>query len=320
MKSLLLVQKEQKILLDNFYSSLQEQLGECKVLHLTAEEQSNLKNYFQKNIDVHSFDRIIFFLRFKKEIRQVKFIQTIPNLVILEHDACQNYINGCKYKGKFSYHYSQLPWARILVSGKQVCEKLQLEGYDAHFVPKAYDEKALKNLKLKRDIECGFIGSLESRVYSNRKKTLEDIANDTGLQLLKTQPGGEYLNTMNRIRFFINSDAGLGEYMVKNFEAMACGCVLFTYSQGHIENDAFGFKDMENIVLYNSNDELLTKLNQLRENPNLADKIAAAGQALAESNFTWEHIAHQASNIIAQELRTPVITKRRLLKDIVSWQ
>jgi hypothetical protein len=34
----------------------------------------------------------VFFLRFKQEIRQVAFIRTIPNLVILEHDAYQNYI------------------------------------------------------------------------------------------------------------------------------------------------------------------------------------------------------------------------------------
>lgn len=43
-------------------------------------------------MDVSRYDRILFFLRFKKEMRQVRFIRSVPNLVILEHDAYQNYI------------------------------------------------------------------------------------------------------------------------------------------------------------------------------------------------------------------------------------
>ncbi|PWQ88553.1 glycosyltransferase, partial [Enterococcus faecium] len=82
------------------------------------------------------------FLRFKQEIRQVAFIRTVPNLVILEHDAYQSYI-PCKYTGKFSAHYRQLPWARVISSGYMVSERLRQEGFDAVFVPKGYDEQLL---------------------------------------------------------------------------------------------------------------------------------------------------------------------------------
>ena len=70
------------------------------------QEQRNLRSYFRQEVDVSRYDRIVFFLRFKQEIRQVEIYPTIPNLVILEHDAYQNYI-PCKYTGKFSAHYRQ---------------------------------------------------------------------------------------------------------------------------------------------------------------------------------------------------------------------
>ena len=66
---------------------------------------------------------------------------------------------------------------------------------------------------------------------------------------------------LNRIRFFVSADIGMGEYMIKNFEAMACGCVLLAYDQGELENEALGFIDMHNIVLYRRLDELRDKLS-----------------------------------------------------------
>lgn len=103
MKVLLLVQKEQRAILDRLYDGIAAHC-ECDVRWLSSAEQRNLRGYFRREVDVSRYDRIVFFLRFKQEVRQVGFIRTIPNLVILEHDAYQNYI-PCKYTGKFSAHY-----------------------------------------------------------------------------------------------------------------------------------------------------------------------------------------------------------------------
>ena len=81
MKTLFLVQKEQRVILDRFYDSicrnLSDNAGDCDLRWLSSEEQADLKGYFA-NIDVNAYERIIFFLRFKKEIKQVKFIRTLP--------------------------------------------------------------------------------------------------------------------------------------------------------------------------------------------------------------------------------------------------
>lgn len=301
MKVLFLVQKEQRIILDRLYESIEANC-ECDTRWLTDNEQANLKRYFAEHVDVTKYDRILFFLRFKKEIKQVGFIRTVPNLVILEHDAWQNY-TPTKYQGKFSNHYRQLPWAKVLVSSYVLAKKLQQEGYDAVFVAKGYDEKLLFNKHQPRDIELGFVGSIRNEAYGRRKEMLEAVAKVENLAITKTKSGEEYVNTLNRIKFFVSADVGFGEYMIKNFEAMACGCVLFAYDQGAEENQGLGLVDMENIVLYKDVASLQTKLNILRKDPPRAECIANAGQQLVASRYTYQQLGKDTVAAMLAPLR-----------------
>ncbi|HEY9036987.1 MAG TPA: glycosyltransferase [Pseudomonadales bacterium] len=305
MKVLFLVQKDQRIILDRLYEAVGEHV-DCDLRWLSDDEQANLKQWF-RGIDVAAYDRIIFFLRFKKEIKQVRFIRSIPNLVILEHDAYQNYIPG-KYQGRFSRHYRALPWARVLCSGVTVSRRLRDEGVDCVFVPKGYDESRLANTQQSRDIELAFVGSTGHRVYQGRKVFLDELAQHEPLQVVRTASGDEYKAMLNRIRFFVSCDMGMGEYMIKNFEAMACGCVLLAYDQGAEENAALGLRDMENIVLYRDIDSLRQKLARLRAEPALADAIAAAGQRLASEQYTFAIVGKKIADALQAPLREHRVT------------
>ena len=246
MKVLFLVQKEQRAILDRLYDGVAANC-ECDLRWLTSEDQRNLRRYFKREVQAERYDRIVFFLRFKQEIRQAAFIRTVPNLVILEHDAYQNYI-PCKYTGKFSAHYRKMPWARVISSGYTVSERLRQEGFDAVFVPKGYDEQLLADQGRERDIELAFVGSTNSVAYSGRKALLDELGQVENLVVTRTKSGEDYCNTLNRIQYFVSADVGMGEYMIKNFEAMACGCVLLAYDQGEAENRALGLQDMHNVV------------------------------------------------------------------------
>lgn len=303
MKVLFLVQKEQRAILDRLYEGVAEHC-ECDIRWLSSDEQRNLRGYFRREIDVTRYDRIVFFLRFKQEIRQAGFIRTIPNLVILEHDAYQNYI-PCKYTGKFSAHYRRLPWARVISSGHMVTERLRAEGFDAVFVPKGYDQALLQAQGRERDIELAFVGSTNSVAYSGRKALLDELARVEPLVVTRTKSGEEYCATLNRIRFFVSADVGMGEYMIKNFEAMACGCVLLAYDQGESENLALGLRDLENVVLYSSIPHLQEKLTVLRGNPELAARIAANGCNLAMSQFSFATIGQRIVKELEPALRAP---------------
>ncbi len=300
MNVLFLVQLEQRVILDRLYQAVASHCN-CDLRWLSREEQADLRRYFREQVDVTRYDRIVFFLRFKQEIRQVGFIRSIPNLVILEHDACQNYIPG-KYQGRFSEYYRRLPWARVINSGYVLSERLSQEGVDSVFVPKGYDQAVLRNLGRERDIELGFVGSLKSGVYSERRALLESLAQAENLSMLSAAPGDAYCELLNRIRFFVSADVGLGEYMIKNFEAMACGCILLAYDQGEAENRALGFVDMENIVLYRSVDELRQKVQLLRNDSSLAEGIAANGQRLVEREYSFARVGQR----IAEALKAPL--------------
>ncbi|VVO45847.1 hypothetical protein PS838_00023 [Pseudomonas fluorescens] len=301
MKVLFLVQKEQRAILDRLYDGIAEHC-ECDKRELTSEEQDDLRGYFRKHVDVTRYDRIVFFLRFKKEIRQVRFIQTVPNLVILEHDAYQNYI-PCKYTGKFSAHYRKLPWARVISSGFMVSERLRAEGFDAVFVPKGYDQTLLQDQGRERDIELAFVGSTNSVAYSGRKALLDELGRVESMVVTRTKSGEEYCDTLNRIRFFVSADVGMGEFMIKNFEAMACGCVLLAYDQGSAESSALGLQDMHNVVLYQDVPQLQQKLAVLRADPELAQRIASNGRELAISQFSFARIGRRIVEALEPALR-----------------
>lgn len=303
MKVLLLVQKEQRAILDRLYEGIAAHC-ECDLRWLTSAEQRNLRGYFRREVDVTQYDRIVFFLRFKQEIRQVSFIRTVPNLVILEHDAYQNYIS-CKYTGKFSAHYRKLPWVRIISSGFIVSERLRAEGFDAVFVPKGYDQSLLQDQGRERDIELAFVGSTNSVAYSGRKALLDELGQVENLVVTRTKSGEEYCDTLNRIKFFVSADVGMGEYMIKNFEAMACGCVLLAYDQGEGENSALGLRDMDTVVLYSNIPQLQAKLAVLRGDPQLAARIAANGRNLAMSQFSFATIGQRIVKELEPALRAP---------------
>lgn len=319
MKVLFLVQDEQRVVLDRLYEAVCAHC-ECDLRRLSSKDQADLAGYFAREVEVERYDRILFFLRFKKELQQIDFIRSVPSLVTLEHDACQNYLSG-KYRGRFSYYYKSIPWIRVICSGFGLAQRLRDEGVDALCVPKGYDQALLHDQGRARDIELGFLGSLGSAAYAGRKALLEELIRHENLTIARAAPGEEYRDHLNRIRFFVSADVGFGEYMIKNFEAMACGCVLLTYDQGEAENRALGFVDMDNVVLYRNVGELREKLARLRADPELAGRIARSGRELAETRYSFAELGRQIVEALRAPLRARQDEKRKLLDILrLQWQ
>ena len=201
-------------------------------LHVLGKAQQRQLRRYLAGLDLQSYQRILLDLPFKHMVAQATLLARLPGLLIYEEDACQNYLATSKWQGAFSRFYRQLPAARLVVTGASVAQRLRSEGFDALFMAKGYNPHLLFNEQRARDIELGFIGRTASRDYAGRKALLDSLAALEPLQLLRTEPGAEYRHMLNRIRYFVSADVGLGEYMAKNFEAMACGCVLLAWRQG----------------------------------------------------------------------------------------
>ena len=301
MKVMLLVMDEQRVILDRLYEIVQQNCDECVVYRLSKQQQMNL-GPFLASVEYQTFDRVVIFTRVKRVVRQLRVLKCIPGLIFLEHDAYQNYMPESKYRGVYSRLYKRLPACRALVSGAVVARKMQAEGIDTVFVSKGYDEQMLRNTGTERDIPLGFLGSLKSTEYALRKALLESLSQRTGLLVTRTSSGAEYLETLNRIRIFVSADIGMNEFMIKNFEAMACGCVLLAWSQGE-EDRLLGFEDMHNTVFYRSEDEAVEKIRLLQSNPQLADRIARNGQAFAEDRYSFARVGRTLAAEIQREMR-----------------
>ena len=302
MRVLLLVMAEQRVILDGLYQAIQNFCDFCEIVKLSSSEQSSLHKVFKKYNPL-DYDRVVIFSRLKKLSGQECFLRYIPGLVFIEHDACQNYMPSSKYFGRYIDFYKKLPSVKLLVSSYSVAEEFCKEGLDAVFVPKGYDESLLRNTHSHRDIEMAFVGSTKSKVYLERANFLGMLKKRVDLEVVRTESGFEYLEMLNRIKVFVSADIGMNEYMIKNFEAMACGCVLLAYKQGK-EEDALGFRDGENIVLYTDVSDAELKLNILLENPRLAADISKAGQKFVEENYTFTKIGERLAKAICGEVRS----------------
>lgn len=306
MNILIIAQQPRKFLSNAMYDGIIKAAtaagGSCDVRYLNRDETLNLKKYFARNVNLANYDRIVLAIRLKRAFTQVKFIRSLPHLAFHETDAFQNYTD-CKYRGEFSRYYQTLPWARIVSTGYGVSQRLRAEGFDAVFVPKGYDQHLCRNLQRARPIELGFVGSTNNAIYVDRKALLEQLLAAVPIEVCQTKPGSDYVDKLNDIRIFVSADAGMGEYMIKNFEAMACGCLLFAYDQGNEENAAVGFRDMENVVLYRTIDEFQNKLKILRADPALLQRIASTGQRFAEENCNFDSIGMRIVAALQAPLR-----------------
>ncbi len=265
---------------------------------LSKAEQRRLRHYL-RNIDLQGYSRVFLDLPFKHMVSQVGLLARLPGLLIYEEDACQNYLATSKWRGVFSRFYRQLPAARLVVTGASVARRLRSEGVDAAFMAKGYDPQVLFDEHRSRDIELGFIGRTASRDYAGRKELLESLAAVEPLQLLRTEPGADYRHMLNRIRYFVSADVGLGEYMAKNFEAMACGCVLLAWRQGS-EEAAIGLEDGRHLLLYSSLEELRERLVHLRRDPELAPRLARDGAAFVARELSHERLAERLATLLRE--------------------
>lgn len=278
------------------------QFAEVDVHYIPKDEQRHLKKVLGR-FDLASYDRIVLDLLFRHVSRHAGLLRNIAGLVLYEEDACQEFIRNSRWHRKFSAFYRKVPHARVIFTGHHVTEQFKAMGVDACFLPKGYDSSRLYDTHQARDIELGFIGRLASDAYHERREFLERAAREFGVQILRTQPGDDYRNTLNRIKIFVSADIGLGEYMAKNFEAMACGCLLLAYRQGQGEEEALGLANRENVILYDSFEDFSRMVSSITSVA--IEKIAGAGKDHVTRKFSYASQAEDAFKILQSLSKQP---------------
>ena len=257
-------------------------------------------------IDFRGYDRVLLDQNLRRVGAQYVALRKVPNLVFLDHDAYQHFLPESRWHGKYEVVLRDIGRIRLLVPNRTCELAFRAAGIDAGYLPKCYNADHISDLGQKRDIEFGHIGRTKNRIYAQRRKLLKRAHHAVPVQMLRTTDGdyAGYNQLLNRIRFFISADIGYNEYMFKNFEAMAAGCVLVAKRQPAIEQEALGFVDMENVVLYDDHVELVNKMNLLRQEPKRADEIAARGRQLVESRHTMTQRGEELVKLLQPEIGT----------------
>lgn len=271
------------------------ELADVEILYFSKQEQNNLR-FLLSRLDFSVYDRVICDLLFRYLVREWRLLSRIPCLLIYEEDACQEFIANSKWNGSFSKFYRKLPRARIVVTGFTVCLRYREMGIDAHFIPKGFDSSKLYDMGTVRDISLGFVGRLDSNTYQKRRNFLLWAERTYGLRILRAEPGDDYRNLLNRIKIFVSADIGLGEYMAKNFEAMACGCALLAFRQGNGEEEALGISSGSQVLLYESQQQFEQLVEKLTSDQTLVEDLSNAGKTLAVQHFDY---AAQSAKIFA---------------------
>ncbi|MFA5321607.1 MAG: glycosyltransferase [Smithella sp.] len=267
-----------------------------EIRQATLSEVLNIK-------ELSSYDRVILDLKWGLIKRQRPFISRIPNLVIHESDAWFNFAPFSGNYRRFEYFYHRLGPFRLISTSWTASSRFREQGLDVVFVPKSFDSNYYRHLELKRDIEFGFIGTQKNRIYRKRNRMLKDFSQSIPLFITQTKTKEEYLETLNRIDFFISADVGMHEYMIKNFEALACGCILVAYRQGK-EEEALGFVDMNNVVLYSTPEEALQKIHYLQQNQAEAEALRKRGMDHVNHCFTVAKRDERLFSALKEEIKT----------------
>jgi len=284
LKLLIVSREERASSLDTLFNGIAEHF-DTTIIKLTKVQRNDFTNTVNQ-LGHENYDRVMIDVPLTRISKHYKVLRKISGLILYEQDAWMEFSPHSKYRNKFIKRYRSIGPCRLILTGYNIGERVRSAGLDVVAIPKSYDENHLRNLHLERNIELGYIGRIKTRVYRDRRPFLEKMVAEKGLQMLRTHPGEEYLQTLNRIKIFVSADIGFDEYMQKNFEAMACGCMLFACRQGGKEEAWLDFRHMENVVLYDDIDDAQGKLDMLRKNPDLVEEVARKGEELVREHHT----------------------------------
>jgi hypothetical protein len=266
-----------------------------------ADDRARFRTLMQE-LAQHDYDRVVFDCNIRSIGRDYRLLQGIRNLVIFDNDLYHHFHDKSAYFGLFVSLLKTLPPHRVISTGLFTVENFRQRGLNISYLPKSYDPDYVHFLNTPRDIEFAFVGRIKHKIYTQRRTFLEELRRELDLKIIKTSEDSCYNETLNRIRFFLSADLGLNEFMAKNFEAMAAGCILCAVPTSTEEAAILGFEDMKNIVFYSSLNELKTKLDHLRSNPALENRIADAGRKLVEARHSDYHRAAEIRAILSEPM------------------
>jgi hypothetical protein len=149
------------------------------------------------------------------------------------------------------------------------------------YFPNSYPSDLISPIDdISKNVFLGFCGSL-----LNREHILSKLENKFNLKRDIWRLGDEMVKTINGYKIHFNQTLS-NDINYRVFETMGCNTLMIT---NNTENINTFFSDMENIVVYNNENELFEKLELLSYNNDLITRISNSGYQLVKDKHTYDN-------------------------------
>ncbi len=276
-----------------FVSAMRQEFSGCELFATHDDHALVLRRVAERQ---SQFDVVVIFVWFRKLGETAEALNSIQlPVVVVEHDAYQNYIRSSLRRGEWSRFLSRNRVDLIVVSGRRHYERLRAEGHESLYLPKAAPAEFLSGPNDNTGMFCAF-GSVSDPVYA-RRAALFAALERAGVE-------GPRSAVVHRLRFDFTDmattlarysgcvicDLGLEEPMIRHFEVAALGLAPIRDDEAEDELNALGYKDGKSMIVYRSRDDLIDKLGHYRRHGSELQRIQEAARA-ATRHHTWEERA-----------------------------
>ena len=222
--------------------------------------------------------------------------KTNPDLMIFAKgsDISLEVFYQCKLVTKVCYWFPDSLWAytdkqefvdMTTISDYFCCDKENVKDHGLKFnknsyrVPDGYDPE----LEIPRDLEKRFDVSFIGSIYGDRKEKIESV--DAKVHVFSNAFGIKHSQIVSSSRVNLNfcTEQGASDRIYK---IMAAGGLLL--SDDWVGREEL-FVDGEDLIIFNSLDDLNSKIDFYLQNPNLSKKIANSGRDKVKkfSRYYW---------------------------------
>lgn len=180
----------------------------------------------------------------------------------------------CNGIGVYQRQFHSSRYEKILQS------TLQFVDDNSIWFPNAYDDTLINPLDIPKEHFIGFCGNT-----GNRGHLIDLLVDKFNLKKDIFVIGEDMVRAINSYKVHFNCNMSV-DINYRSFETIGCGTALITNFNPAYEQ--LGFVDMQNCMLYATQDELLEKVEYLLKNEDVLNNITKNGLTLAKRHIYRE--------------------------------
>lgn len=165
-------------------------------------------------------------------------------------------------------------------------EKLRKLGLKTEWLPLSVDGNRFKNLHLPRVYDYCLLGNLNPFVYPLRLKALHYLFETGKGVMVNPVYGDEYVKAINRSKMFVTCSGVCKFPVMKYYESMACGALLF--ADEPMDAEELGFESGKNYVQFEDIVDLKEQSVYYTTHVAEAEEVRRAAEELVRKRHTDE--------------------------------